>query len=57
MRRYGVVNALSPAVCKKHQSVEPLEADRQHDEHIRGGNPSCMVAQEGRPTLTRRLGV
>ena len=44
MRRYGMMNELSPAVCKKHQTVEQLEADRRHDEHIRGGNPRCVIA-------------
>ena len=56
MRRYGVVDELPPAVRKKHQTVEQLEADRRHDEQIRGGNSRRMVAQEGRPTLTRSSG-
>jgi hypothetical protein len=44
MRRYGMVNELPPAVRKKHQTVEQFEADRGHDEQIRGGNVRCMVA-------------
>src|SRR5690242_17967210 len=42
MRRHGVVNELSPAVRKKHQTVEQFEADRGDDEQIRRGNPRCM---------------
>ena len=56
MRRYGVVNELSPAVCKKHQAVDQLEADRRHDEQVHGGNARSMVAQEGRPALIRSSG-
>jgi hypothetical protein len=56
MRRYGVVNELPPAVRKKHETVEQFEADRGDDEQIRCGNPRCMVAQEGRPALTRSSG-
>ena len=52
MRRYGVVNELPSAMSEKYQAVEQLEADRRHDEHVYGGDPRCMVAQEGRPTLT-----
>src|SRR5262249_47840362 len=44
------------AVRKKHQTVEQLEADRRHDEQIRGGNSRRLVAQEGGPTLTRSSG-
>jgi hypothetical protein len=56
MRRYGVVNELPPAVSKKHKTVKQLEADRRHDEEIRGGNSIRMVAQECRPTLARSSG-
>jgi hypothetical protein len=56
MRRYGVVNELPPAMSEKHQAVEQLEADRGHDEQVRGGNSRRMVAREGRPTLTRSSG-
>src|SRR5215813_10149270 len=56
MCRYCVVNELPPAVRKKHQTVEQLEADRRHDEQICGGNSRCLIAQEGRPTLTRSSG-
>jgi hypothetical protein len=53
MRRYGVVNELPPAMSENHQTVKQLEADRRHDEQICGGNSRRLVAQEGRPTLTR----
>src|SRR5262249_60957828 len=56
MRRYGVVNELPPAVRKKYQTLEQLEADRRHDKQIRGGNARRLVAQEGRPALTRSSG-
>jgi hypothetical protein len=45
MRRYGVVNELPPAVRKKYQTVEQLEADRRHNEQIRGGNSRRLVVQ------------
>src|SRR5262249_42012055 len=51
-----VVNEFPPAVRKKYQAVEQLQADCRYDEHVRGGNPCCVVAQEGRPALTRPSG-
>jgi hypothetical protein len=56
MRRYSVMNELPPAVREKDQTVEQFEADHGHDKQVRGDNSSCMVAQEGRPTLTRSSG-
>jgi hypothetical protein len=53
MRRHGVVNDHPTAVRKEHQTIEQLKVDHRHAEQVRGGNPCCMVAQEGRPALTR----
>ena len=56
VRRHGVTNEPPPAVPQDDQAIEQLEADRGHDKQVHGGNPVRMVAQEGRPTLTRPSG-
>src|SRR5262249_37419600 len=56
MRRDGMVNQLPSTVCNNDQAIEKLETDRRHDEQICGGNARRLVAQEGRPALTRTSG-